>query len=218
MSPPSKSRISRLPKRIGEDAGPWMCAMQIGAVPKLLSAGGIEAGCAVGAELRVEAALLDHRRGSRIGVQRVDALRLCHLEELDVVNDPAAGSVAANREQAFAVRGGRGHPNLIAPDDRRGVAEVMDADFPADVFLLAPLQGGFVADRAAVARRTAKLRPVVSGNRRLPRRGGKQPRDSEKSGNHDERQTHAPHSGPQRGKVDITNCRLFSVAVHVRET
>src|SRR5207302_1058522 len=61
-------------------------------------------------------------------------------EDLQVVNDPAAVPVHADGGQLLAVLGGRGHPDLVAPDDWRRPALAVDRRLPAHVLGLRPAQ------------------------------------------------------------------------------
>ena len=116
--------------------------------------------------MNVDAALLDggRRRGVAVLAQRVvGGVLLFLLVELDVVNNCTHFAIHTDGEELRAVVLGRGHPDLIAPDDRRRPALVMDGRLPDDVLRLAPRQRQTDGVGMAVVVGAAEQGPVVAG-------------------------------------------------------
>src|SRR5205085_1823968 len=106
--------------------------------PELLAGLRVQAGRPVSAEVDVDAALLDGRRRRSVTVRRVTERRLLDFKHRQVVDHLPRVALDADGEQAGAVLAGRGEPDLVAPDDRRGPALVVDGHLPDDVLRLAP--------------------------------------------------------------------------------
>ncbi|MBT6239311.1 MAG: hypothetical protein HOI50_13230, partial [Verrucomicrobia bacterium] len=68
--------------------------------------------------------------------------------------------VHAYREESAAVCVATGQPNLITPDDRRGVTLVVDGGTPAYVLGIAECYREMGSASIAIAARTAELVPV----------------------------------------------------------
>src|SRR5262249_54208395 len=73
----------------------------------------------------------------------------------------ARRAIDAGGEHLVAVFGGRRQPDLVAPDDRRRPAAVVDGGLPDDVLALAPPDGELLRVGVAVTGRPTEARPGV---------------------------------------------------------
>src|SRR5438552_4991061 len=101
-------------------------ARQVASQPENFAGGGVYAAGAVAAEMDVEPAFLDHRRRAGVAVIRMAICRSRVGEQLHVMDDFSRLPVHADSEEFLAVSAGSGHPNLIAPDNGRRPALVVN--------------------------------------------------------------------------------------------
>ena len=145
----------------------------------------VDAGRAEIAEMAVEAAVREDRRGRGVGIEAVDRLRFVDDEQFDVVEQAARVAIEAEGMEAHraghaqriggvlpghplrlflggnrALDGG-GQPDLVPLDHGRRPAAAGQGGFPGDVLRFAPLDGQVVRGLGvALARRPPPLRPI----------------------------------------------------------
>ena len=140
-----------------------MIAIQIAASPHDLARRRVQAGRAIGAEMGVDAARFDRRRGRRIAVHHGDMFRIGRVEDLDLMDDLARFAVDADGEHFRTVGRGGGEPDLLVPNHRGRPAAFGNRRLPSDVFRLAPGDRQPTAGRVPVARRPAEFGPRFAG-------------------------------------------------------
>ncbi len=143
-----------------------MAATQVVALPNHVAGGGIQTGGAEASEMDINPSRLDGGRGGGVTIHGravAQRLRVVGVEHLFVVDDSSRVGIHAYRIEIMAVRGGGGHPDLAAQDDRGGPAEEGDFGLPSHVIGLAPMEGEAGGASVAVAGWPAEFRPIGGG-------------------------------------------------------
>jgi hypothetical protein len=139
-----------------------MITVNISSFPDDLEGSCVEAGCSGRTEGDVNPALLNHRSGRGIGIERVAVLRLGDVKEFQVVTNPACVAIQTKGVEAAAIRSGCRQPDLITLNDRGRPASVVNRNLPDDILCFTPMKREPNSIRVPIAIRASELRPMIA--------------------------------------------------------